>query len=359
MILKFLNNYNNYQNRIIKTTRTYGDIEGYENATFNNINFDMGNGILTTQIVNWTHSWLPDYMLLLNSENEEPTSETVLDLDSTWFVLDIYKVRKGQYKVTLKRDVIENFKNNILEAPMFIEKATLAYNNPLIFNREGMTYNQIKKQETLLYDKSNTPWIVGYINKKGNIDEYTFSISNSSGSQTLSGVTSITGARQYALDQYGNTYTNEIPFKGPNDTYGWTFDSTTHVFTWNTPWTLMDRTNTITVQYESEFSTSAEFEYLDEPAGYINAEDLPWDFNPYDSLFGSFDDGAAQQLNITNIDSIYNGQVARSEIVLNKNGNIFKPYYSSSYNYSYDPNLNNNMFPLYRTAQSIGVDPAS
>ena len=35
-----------------------------------------------------------------------------------------------------------------------------------------MTYNQIKKSETLLYDKSNTPWIVGYINKKGNIDEY-------------------------------------------------------------------------------------------------------------------------------------------------------------------------------------------
>ena len=220
MILKFLNNYNNYQNRIIKTTKTYGDIEGYENATFNNINFDMGNGILTTQIVNWTQSWLPDYMLLLNSDNTEHTSETNLDLDSTWFVLDIYKIRKGQYKVTLKRDVIENFKNNILEAPMFVEKATLAYNNPLIFNKEGMTYNQIKKSETLLYDKSNTPWIVGYINKKGNIDEYTFNIKLSSGSQTLSGITNITSAKQYALDTAGNTYTNEIPFKGLNDTYG-------------------------------------------------------------------------------------------------------------------------------------------
>lgn len=47
---------------------------------------------------------------------------------------------------------------------MFIEKATISnVNDPAIFNREGMTFNQIKQSEYFLKDETNCPWIVGYI----------------------------------------------------------------------------------------------------------------------------------------------------------------------------------------------------
>lgn len=359
-ILKFLNNYNNYQNRIIKETKTYGDISGYDAATFPNINFDIGNGILTTQIVNWNKSWLPDYMLLLNTDKTEPASTDLLDLDSTWFVLDIYKIRKGQYRVTLKRDIIENFKSSIVNAPMFIEKAKINdINNPLIFNREGMNYNQIKKSETLLYDKSNTPWIVGYLNKKGNVDTYTFSINAASGSITLTGISNtIYSVKQKSKDNSGNEYELDVTLKGPNDTYGWTFDSQTHVFTWNTPWTLLG-TNSITIEFENDLDTVAEFEYLTEPSGYINAEDLPWDFNPYDTMLGMQNTSATYHLEIEGIDRIYNGQVTRGTLTLKKDGNSYKKYTAVATEYAYDPNLNNNMFPLYATNKSVGLDIAT
>ena len=55
---------------------------------------------------------------------------------------------------------------------MFIEKATLDPDNPLIFNSENMSYNQIKQSETLLKDGTECAWIVGYMARndgEGNI----------------------------------------------------------------------------------------------------------------------------------------------------------------------------------------------
>ena len=46
---------------------------------------------------------------------------------------------------------------------MFIEKATLDPDNPLIFNSENMSYNQIKQSEILLKDGTDCAWIVGYM----------------------------------------------------------------------------------------------------------------------------------------------------------------------------------------------------
>lgn len=345
----YIYNYNNYFNRRVKKEAT---LAGYGTPIYSltNTNFNPSDGVITSHILGTTgYNGKGDYLIETDSAN---------NILSRWFIVDADRTKTGQYQVVLKRDVIVDNYTTVTTAPCFIKKAMVDYTNPLILNSEGMTYNQIKKEEVLLKDKSNTPWIVGYLNKKGVIDTYTFAISSSSGTTTLTGVTSVITAIQHAKDQYGNSYDNTIPVKGPNDTYGWTFDSVTHEFTWNTPWTLMDRTNTIEVQAKGDFSTTAEFEYLTEPANYINAEDLPWDFRPYNMTLGGFNEGASDQLTITNIDSIYNGRVTRGEIVLQKDGNKFKPYYSSAYEYSYDPNLNNSMFPLYQTGRSIGFDSA-
>ena len=49
-----------------------------------------------------------------------------------------------------------------------IDRCKLASDNPLIFNKEGFEYNQIKKEEYLISDRTNTPWIVGYMAKNAN-----------------------------------------------------------------------------------------------------------------------------------------------------------------------------------------------
>lgn len=346
----YIYNYNNYFNRRVKKEAS---LAGYGTPIYSltNTNFNPSDGVITAHVLGTNdYNGKGDYLIETDSAN---------NILSRWFIVEADRTKTGQYQVVLKRDVIVDNYSIVTNAPCFIKKAMVDYNNPLILNSEGMTYNQIKKEEILLKDKSNTPWIVGYLNKKGIIDTYTFSISASTGTTTLTGVTSVIKAIQHAKDQYGNSYDNTIPVKGPNDTYGWTFDSLTHEFTWNTPWTLMDRTNTIEVQYKGDFSTTAEFEYLTEPSGYIEAENLPWEFNPYDTMLGGFNPNASEQLTIDGIDSIYRGKVTRADLVLNKNSNgKFMPYYSSATEDSYNPDLNDSMFPLYQSSRSVAFDSA-
>lgn len=100
---------------------------------------------------------MPDYLVCYTGTFWEPT------LEHRWFVTDSEKTRKGQYKFTLHRDIIVDNYNEVINADTFIEKATVDEHNPLIFNNENMTYNQIKTGEEYITDKTNTQWIVGYL----------------------------------------------------------------------------------------------------------------------------------------------------------------------------------------------------
>ena len=71
------------------------------------------------------------------------------------------RTRKGQYKLTLKRDNLADHFEVIANSPAYIEKATIKnFNDPAIFNKEELLVNQIKKQEKLLKDKTNMAWLV-------------------------------------------------------------------------------------------------------------------------------------------------------------------------------------------------------
>lgn len=48
---------------------------------------------------------------------------------------------------------------------MFIEKAILQADNPLLFNSENMTYNQVLTNSEQLRDNSGCAWLVGYYAK--------------------------------------------------------------------------------------------------------------------------------------------------------------------------------------------------
>lgn len=151
--------YNNYFNRIVRRENSVSD---YLNASANhfwvmNVNgFNPNDGITAEQIVNFPVSgWDPDYLLAVDEGGS---------ISSRWFVTESVRTRNGQYKLTLKRDSISDYFDEVTNSPCYIEKAVIKdRTNPLVFNDEGMRLNQIKKDEILLKDNTRTPWIVGYL----------------------------------------------------------------------------------------------------------------------------------------------------------------------------------------------------
>lgn len=162
--------FNNYFNRIVKT----GDLDTYApfiKNRINNVNFNPADGVTTTQIINAPENEIGDYLLVLDDTGT---------LNSRWFILDDTRLRNGQYELQLRRDLIADAYSDVIKAPVFIEKATLSSTDPMIFNSENMTYNQIKKSETLLKDGTECAWIVGYMARtdgSGNVTHIDGSVS--------------------------------------------------------------------------------------------------------------------------------------------------------------------------------------
>lgn len=158
--------YNNYYNRIIKKEDT---IEAYNNVVsdsqeFYDIQFNPNDGISTEQIVNWRNNWTPDYVVAYD-DNLPATSA----IQSRWFVIEWVRTRTGQYKATLHRDVIADNLNALMNAPIYVEKATIPTTDDVaIYNQENLELNKIKQSEYLLKDNTESAWLVGYFAK--NID---------------------------------------------------------------------------------------------------------------------------------------------------------------------------------------------
>lgn len=175
--------YNKYNNRIIKKKASFADYQAlitpanantpaqYKGLIRDNVNFDYQDGVHSILILNVkpndpTNLKLnePDYLVLLESIKEGSNTVTKL---SRWFVLDANRIRGNQYKLSLRRDLLADYYNEVLNAPVFIEKGTIVdIDDPLLFNRESMSYNQIKKKELLLNNNiysGKNGWIVGYL----------------------------------------------------------------------------------------------------------------------------------------------------------------------------------------------------
>lgn len=168
----FLKNFNNYYNRIIKkydTVQEYLNVVGTgnyairgnsPNATniggLGSVNFNINDGITSEITYNYenTQTWQPDYVLVADE------SDNIL---YRFFVIEAVRTRRGQYHIQLRRDVIADHYTEVLNADTYIEKGSLTLEDPYIFNKEPLEFNQIKQNEYLLKDKTGCPWIVGFI----------------------------------------------------------------------------------------------------------------------------------------------------------------------------------------------------
>ena len=171
MINLYILQFNNYYNRTIRKYETIEEYRRYVLEVIPNINnFDFGDGINTSHIFPYKGKATPDYALI--TEEDESGNEII---KSRWFVIESNFIRGNKFEIQLRRDLIADNLDDVLDAPCMVEKGFV--NNPLsdysIFNSEGQNYNQIKQDEIPLYDQTQCPWIVGYfIPPKDVVDYY-------------------------------------------------------------------------------------------------------------------------------------------------------------------------------------------
>lgn len=150
----YLLRYNNYYNRIVKKENTLDDYLAFSVGALEGVSFNPADGIHTEHVCNFDADNIPDYVVETDGDN---------NIISRWFVLEAGRNLKGQYYLRLRRDVCVDFYDKIVTSTAFIERGTLDPADPLIYNPEAVTFNQIKKSETLLKDRSQCAWVVGYL----------------------------------------------------------------------------------------------------------------------------------------------------------------------------------------------------
>ncbi len=155
--------YNNYFNRTVKREETIAAYLGANNSNVRyseaNFNFNPNDGanaaITVGRSENPANSY-GDYLLVV--ENGE--------IASRWFILDEERLRGKQYRLNLRRDIVADYYEQVLNSTAFIEKGLPKYDSTLIFNSEGIPFNQIKKSETPLIDDSKMAWICGFVDRE-------------------------------------------------------------------------------------------------------------------------------------------------------------------------------------------------
>ena len=156
--------FNNYYNRRLKrftALNDYPEPEYIETGTY--CNFNPNDGINTEIVLGrpGNNNYYGDCDYFIYSDDN-------INITSRWFIIEQTRKMGYQYKVLLHRDVIADNLDKILSSECFIERAILPNNNPLIFNPEGISVNEIKKSEVSLKDESGCAWIIGYLKRDYN-----------------------------------------------------------------------------------------------------------------------------------------------------------------------------------------------
>lgn len=149
----FALNYKNYLNRFADKEETLAAYLAKDPSYFMqaNVNFKLGDGVNTYQVLGTNN----EYNYLLVTEGD-----TIL---SHWYIMESTYLTKNQSRLTLLRDVVVDSWAALKDAPIYVDKGWVDYQNPLIFNTEGVGFNQVKKAEILLKDSYPCAWLVAYV----------------------------------------------------------------------------------------------------------------------------------------------------------------------------------------------------
>ena len=144
--LYFLWNYNPYYNREIKYEKTIDDYINAVNATTRmfGYNFNIADQVNASIIVN-IDEVAANYLIV----EDQAAPNTI---HSRWFIIDTFWMRQDQWQLTLRRDLVADYLQPFLHSTVYVEKGWVTQDttaiqnmNPLVFNQESFTANQIKK----------------------------------------------------------------------------------------------------------------------------------------------------------------------------------------------------------------------
>lgn len=161
MYYLLMEKFNNYLNRFMKkfdTVQEYKDFctansYNFVHYTTKSVNFNKRDNITSSHVFN--DNLKPNYLLWIN--------ETTGAIVSRWFVTRYTHTSGNQFNAELKKDVLADNYEAVLESPAFIEKGYVGDTDIAIFNREDILVNQIKKGEALIKDVTTMAWIIGYV----------------------------------------------------------------------------------------------------------------------------------------------------------------------------------------------------
>lgn len=156
--------------RRMETVRQYGDAAEDIWTLAEDFNFNENDGVSTTAVFNdnpeTTNQFSGNYLLVCDKQK---------NILSRWFVMRVERTtlwNGNQCRVWLRRDVVADRLQTVLNASSFIEKGKIASNsNPLIWNKEDITLNRIKRSESLIKDETGIQWLVGYVPQDAFSDE--------------------------------------------------------------------------------------------------------------------------------------------------------------------------------------------
>ena len=158
MINLYLLKYNNYYNRKIKKEQTIQEYANYILASFNNIyTFDYADGVNTSHVLPYKGE-TPDYAIV--TEEDESGIE---EIKYRWFVVESSYIRGGKYRVSLRRDLIADNLEEVLDAPCMVEKG---YINDDQGNRQVTLLNRRTVNLKNVRIKDNETLIIGGLMKE-------------------------------------------------------------------------------------------------------------------------------------------------------------------------------------------------
>lgn len=156
----YLLDFNNYYNRQVKG-QNFTIIDEYEDYVVEGpivaVNFNPNDGINTKHTLNSAVSGDGvDYLIVVDADTNK--------IKSRWFVIQSKRELAGQYTLSLRRDLMVDYYQDVINSTAYIQKAYISStSDPFIYNSEGFQVNQIKKNELLLKDSTGSAWIVGYM----------------------------------------------------------------------------------------------------------------------------------------------------------------------------------------------------
>lgn len=166
MTLYLYENHSYYNRKIVRYQYPwqYDEDLGPSSAVMSSVTFNPNNGITTTQIINYDidsvyadGSYSPSYCLVCDTDGK---------IVSRWWITGHTRIRNGQFSLSLLRDVIADYFDEVMSAPSFVRKGYITtINDPAIYNNEDMAFNQIKQSETLIKDITNSAWYVGFLKR--------------------------------------------------------------------------------------------------------------------------------------------------------------------------------------------------